>query len=42
MTVREVPGGVLPNNMAPAALMNEIKRRFRDAGVQFLDIQMSE
>jgi Ca2+-binding EF-hand superfamily protein len=41
MTVCEVPGGVLPNNMPPAALMNEIKRRFRDAGVQFLDIKLN-
>ena len=42
MTVREVPGGILPNNMPPAALMNEIKRRFRDAGIQYLDIKLSE
>ena len=42
MTVREVPGGALPSSMPPAALMNEIKRRFRDAGIQFLDIKLSD
>ena len=42
MTVREVPGGILPNNMPPAALLNTIKQRFRDAGEQFLDIKLSE
>ena len=40
MTVREVPGAALPSNMAPAALMNAIKRRFKDAGDQFLDIKL--
>ena len=42
MTVREVPGAALPSNMAPAALMNAIKRRFKDAGDQFLDIKLQQ
>ena len=41
MTVKEVPGGMLPNNLPPAALVQLIKTRFREAGVQFIDIKLS-
>ena len=41
MTVREVPGGILPNNMPPAALLRLIKTRFKEAGVQVIDIKLS-
>ena len=42
MTLREVPGPIISSALPPAARLNEIKRRFRDAGVQFMDIRFAE
>ena len=39
--IRKLRGGILPNNMPPAALLRLIKTRFKEAGVQFIDIKLS-
>ena len=40
-TIEEVPGGMLPNNLAGSALLAEVKRRFREDGKLFLEIKLN-